>query len=76
MLRHQIHGGAYDNGLPDERELAAEFFVSRNTVRAALAVLKREGLIDRGPRVGTQVAVREYNHRLDTLVGLKETFKH
>lgn len=75
MLRHQIHAGAYDEGLPDELELAAEFFVSRNTIRAALTALKNEGLIDRGPRVGTRVMQRKYDHRLDVLLGLKETFK-
>ncbi|MDQ2638351.1 MAG: GntR family transcriptional regulator, partial [Actinomycetota bacterium] len=41
----------------------------------ALATLKNEGLIDRGPKVGTHVAVRKYDHGLDSLVGLKETFK-
>lgn len=75
VLRHQIHAGAFDGGLPTEHDLAAEFFVSRNTIREALAVLKNEGLIDRGPKVGTQVAVRKYDHGLDALVGLKETFK-
>lgn len=75
VLRHQIHAGAFDEGLPTEQGLAAEFFVSRNTVREALAVLKNEGLIDRGPKTGTHVAVRKYDHGLDTLVGLKETFK-
>ena len=38
-------------------------------------MLKNEGLIDRGPKVGTHVAVRKYDHGLDALVGLKETFK-
>ena len=75
MLRHQIHDGTYVRGLPREQELAAEFFVSRNTIREALAVLKNEGLIDRGRKVGTHVAVRKYDHGLDALVGLKETFK-
>jgi GntR family transcriptional regulator len=75
VLRHQIHAGAYDEGLPGEQELAAEFFVSRNTIRAALTALKNEGLIDRGPRVGTHVAQRKYDHGLDALLGLKETFK-
>ncbi|GBE66008.1 putative GntR-family transcriptional regulator [Mycobacterium sp. MFM001] len=75
VLRHQIHSGVYDDGLPTEQQLAAEFFVSRNTIRDALAVLKNEGLIDRGPRVGTHVAQRKYDHGLDTLLGLKETFK-
>jgi GntR family transcriptional regulator len=49
--------------------------VSRNAVRQALAVLKAEGLIDREPKVGTHVAIRKYDHGLDALVGLKETFK-
>lgn len=76
MLRQQIHAGAYPDALPAEHELAAEFAVSRNTVREALAVLKNEGLIDRGPKVGTHVAQRKYAHGLDALLGLKETFKH
>ncbi|MGV9802403.1 GntR family transcriptional regulator [Mycobacterium sp. NPDC003449] len=75
VLRHQIYEGAYDGGLPAEADLAAEFFVSRNTVREALAVLKNEGLIERGTKVGTHVAVRKFDHGLDLLVGLKETFK-
>ena len=75
VLRHQIHAGGYPDGLPTEADLAAEFFVSRNTVREALATLKDEGLIDRGPRTGTHVAIRKYDHGLDALVGLKETFK-
>ncbi|EKF23971.1 bacterial regulatory s, gntR family protein [Mycolicibacterium hassiacum DSM 44199] len=75
VLRHQIYAGAYDDGLPTEQALAAEFFVSRNTVREALAVLKNEGLIERGPKVGTHVAVRKFTHGLDALAGLKETFK-
>ncbi len=75
VVRHQIHAGGYASGLPAESELAAEFLVSRNAVREALAVLKAEGLIDRDPKVGTHVAIRKYNHGLDALVGLKETFK-
>ena len=75
VLRHQIHAGGYPDGLPPEADLATDFFVSRNAVREALATLKDEGLIDRGPRVGTHVAIRKYDHGLDELVGLKETFK-
>jgi GntR family transcriptional regulator len=75
VLRHQIHAGAYDDGLPAEHELATEFFVSRNAVREALTALKAEGLIERGPKVGTHVAQRKYDHGLDALLGLKETFK-
>jgi GntR family transcriptional regulator len=76
VLRQQIHAGAYPGGLPPESELAAEFFVSRNTIREALTILKNEGLIERGPKVGTHVARRKYDHGLDALLGLKETFKN
>jgi len=75
VLRQQIHAGAYPDGLPPENELAAEFFVSRNTIREALTVLKNEGLIERGPKVGTHVAQRKYHHGLDALLGLNENFK-
>lgn len=74
VLRHQIHGGAYNDGLPGESELAAEFSASRNIIREALAVLKAEGLIQRGPRTGTRVAQRKFDHDLDALLGLQETF--
>jgi GntR family transcriptional regulator len=43
VLRQQIHAGAYPDGLPTEQKLAAEFFVSRNTIREALGILKYEG---------------------------------
>jgi GntR family transcriptional regulator len=76
VLRQQIHAGVYADGLPPENDLAAEFFVSRNTIREALTILKREGLIERGTKVGTHVAQRKYEHGLDNLLGLKETFKH
>jgi GntR family transcriptional regulator len=76
VLRQQIHAGAYADGLPPENELASEFFVSRNTIREALTVLKNEGLIDRGPKVGTHVAQRKYEHGLNALLGLKETLKN
>lgn len=76
VLRQQIHAGAYRLGLPSEAQLSAEFSVSRNTIREALGVLKTEGLIERGPKVGTHVAQHKYEHGLDTLLGLQETFKN
>ncbi|WP_194818239.1 GntR family transcriptional regulator [Nocardia sp. XZ_19_385] len=75
LVRHQIHAGAFDDVLPTEQQLAAEHDASRNTVREALALLKDEGLIDRLPKVGTRVAARKYDHGLDALLGLQETFQ-
>jgi GntR family transcriptional regulator len=75
ILRQQIHAGTFTSALPQEGALAAEFDVSRNTIRDALALLKDEGLIDRAPKVGTHVAQRKYDHGLDALLGLKETLR-
>jgi GntR family transcriptional regulator len=33
------------------------------------------GAFDRGPKVGTHVAQGKYDHGLDALLGLEETFK-
>lgn len=50
-LKEQLSEGRYPPGswLPTERELAAEFGVSRPVVRATLAALQDEGLIAREP---------------------------
>ncbi|MBE7191202.1 MAG: GntR family transcriptional regulator [Gordonia polyisoprenivorans] len=74
VLRRAIHDGAIGEAL-DERALIDEFNVSRNTIRAALAVLTDEGLIRRSPRVGTHVVARKLDHGLDALLGLQETFR-
>ncbi|MBF6089837.1 GntR family transcriptional regulator [Nocardia cyriacigeorgica] len=75
ILRQQIHTGAFAETLPGEQALAAEHQASRNTVREALALLQDEGLIARAPRVGTKVTARKFDHGLDTLLGLQETFE-
>lgn len=45
-LRESMLAGHWQGHLPGERELCARLQVSRHTVRAALAELKREGLLD------------------------------
>jgi DNA-binding LacI/PurR family transcriptional regulator len=51
ILRGWIAQGRFRNGqaLPSERALAAQLSVARVTVRAALAELAREGLLDSSP---------------------------
>jgi GntR family transcriptional regulator len=60
-LRDRIARGAFDRdgGLPGEQALAAEFGVSRVTLRRALASLEAEGLIDRKRGAGTFLSERE-----------------
>ena len=76
LLRRQIVVGAYADAFPAEHELACEYSVSRNVVRDAFVLLRTEGLIERRPRIGTQVVQRKYDHGFDTLLGLKETLRH
>lgn len=74
IVRRQIHDGDLTGSL-DERDLIADFGVSRNTIRDSLAILRDEGLVERSPRVGTHVVARKLEHGLDALLGLKETFR-
>lgn len=57
-LKAQIGGGEYPVGsrLPTEDELRRRFGVSRQTVRAALRILRQDGLIFSRKRGGTLVA--------------------
>ena len=58
MLRGAVQGGWYPDGqLPGEAELMATHQASRATVRAALALLRSEGLIERTQGIGTHAVV-------------------
>ncbi len=56
-MRERFERGAYPVGslLPTEDELCIEFDVSRYTLREALRLLERQGLIQRRRRAGTRV---------------------
>jgi GntR family transcriptional regulator len=76
VLRRQVLHGSFAAGmLPGEASLAREFGVSRNAVRAALDVLRGEGLVDRVQGVGTVVAARKFPHGLEHLAGLAEELR-
>lgn len=67
MLRTQIATGRLAAGqqLPSETELAESFETTRTTVRQALAQLTFEGLITRRIGLGTFVASRPVESRID-----------
>jgi DNA-binding GntR family transcriptional regulator len=66
-LRAQIAAGAFGEGarLPSESELAEKFATTRGTVRQALAPLMFEGLIERRKGLGTFVASRPVESRIE-----------
>ncbi|MEW6261814.1 MAG: GntR family transcriptional regulator [Thermodesulfobacteriota bacterium] len=69
-LRTEIESGAYPDGaaFPSETNLIEYYGVSRMTVRAALAILEAEGLLDRRRGSGTYVRHRTVHKVLGKLV--------
>lgn len=75
VLRARVVGGEYaDAPLPLEHDLIRQLGVSRNAVRAALELLRLEGLVRRVPGSGTFVVASKATQGLDQLRGLAESF--
>jgi len=57
LLRGRLLAGDWSGSMPAERALADEFFVSRSTVRNALAMLEHENLVESGgsARMGRRI---------------------
>lgn len=57
ILRERIESGHYRPGtrIPTESELVDEFELARSTVRRAVAVLRKSGLVVTVPQRGTYV---------------------
>lgn len=72
-LRHQINNGVWqpNDRLPPEVELAAQFDISRGTVRQAMDLLVNQGLLQRIPGKGTfvtNVSVRSRSQLIGIVV--------
>lgn len=59
IIKEQIQSGAWIPCLPSERKLGEILGISRVTLRAALALLQREGLLQTGPGRRRSVAARK-----------------
>lgn len=55
-IREGIAGGVWEKALPGERVLARDLQVSRPTVRSALAILEKEGLVKSTRGIGRRIA--------------------
>lgn len=58
FLRGEIERGSWSEWLPSERTLCESLQVSRNTLRAALEQLKREGTVDSKQGAGNRIQSR------------------
>jgi DNA-binding GntR family transcriptional regulator len=74
-LRAQIAAAAPNTLLPTEQELARHFGVSRLTLRRALGLLERSGLVSRQRGRGTIVSPPKVTRLLAPLYTLEEDFR-
>jgi GntR family transcriptional regulator len=75
ILLDRIQAGmAVGDQLPTEQALRSEFAVSRETVRAALALLEQDGIIARTPGRGTFIARMPSHPPEQRLTGMTEDF--
>ncbi|MFC3040697.1 GntR family transcriptional regulator [Virgibacillus xinjiangensis] len=74
-LEQRITSGSYGPKIPSEREIMDEFYVSRSTVRQAVAELVKDGVLTRKPGRGTFVALKPIDDWLGSLSSTTETIE-
>ena len=74
-LKEQIQNNELkpNDQLPSEKELEAHYGVSRITVRQAIALAEKEGLVSKIHGVGTFVATPKVEQELDTINNFQNT---
>ncbi len=74
-LRDEITGGKYEVGdlLPTEDELIKRFSLSRTTIRSAIGVLEKEGIVSRKQGKGTIVMDQKISQNYNFLSSFTET---
>ena len=77
QLRDMILGGEIPLGekLPTEQELQATYKVSRDTLRKSMALLEKDGLIERKASRGTFVVRARIDYPLSKLEGFSEQMR-
>lgn len=75
IIEHKINTNEYkpNEQIPSERELGEKYNVSRITVRQAIALAEKEGLVSRVQGVGTFVARPKIKQQLETVEDFEST---
>lgn len=75
ILEDQIVQGYYKDKIPSERELMDMYSVSRSTVREAVSILVREGILEKRHGKGTFVSLKPVQEWLK-MISFTETTKN
>ncbi|MBP1949872.1 GntR family transcriptional regulator [Virgibacillus litoralis] len=75
-IERQITNGEFLDQIPSEREYMNKYDVSRSTVREAINLLVREGILEKRHGKGTFVSLKPFNDWLGNLSSTTETIRH
>jgi GntR family transcriptional regulator len=75
LIEDKILKGEYSEKIPSERELMDEYYVSRSTVREAVAQLVLDGILEKRHGKGTFVSLRPIQDWLGSLSSTTETIQ-
>jgi GntR family transcriptional regulator len=75
LIEDKILKGEYREKIPSERELMDGFYVSRSTVREAVAQLVLDGILEKRHGKGTFVSIRPIQDWLGSLSSTTETIQ-
>ncbi|MFD1362409.1 GntR family transcriptional regulator [Lentibacillus salinarum] len=75
IIEKQISQGELTGQIPSEREIMEHYHVSRSTVREAVNLLVREGILEKRHGSGTFVSLKPINQWLGNLTSTTEMIK-
>lgn len=75
-IEKKIVDGEYVAQIPSERELMKEYDTSRSTVRKAIGILVREGILEKRHGKGTYVSLKPIHNWLGHLSSTTETIRN
>ncbi|UJL45702.1 GntR family transcriptional regulator [Virgibacillus sp. NKC19-16] len=75
IIERQIAYGELKGKIPSERNFRQEYDVSRSTVREAVKLLVREGILQKRPGSGTFVSLKPIHQWLGTLTSTTEAIR-
>lgn len=75
IIEHNVAMGIYKNRIPSERQIMEEFNVSRSTVREAINMLVREGILEKIHGKGTYISLKPLHEWLGNLSSTTDTIK-